>query len=450
MSIFNDIIARRSLSSIPRHLWELKISMSEYEGLKSVIKDKKTDCVPEDAALYYAEWYRRESLSDVSKEKIVSSLGMASSDAETFFGLALNGAKSLGIEIIKGSREWAFRSLLYQGGLPLNRYLNTTKDNNQAKRNFCKSLISSQTDFTGFDVGDIGNQSTSLSAFFDAIKKAINNESPNNLPVNQDEASNLYKQLKEIVTKERKRYLELNPIQFDWCIMLDEIGKRIIPHYRVYAPSQLSKSYLEQQHLENDDMAFLTIDIDGESVLNHPYYQGYSRTEVKHFNKYEEGSTISIGLTSGKSSIDNECLLFDEPLLFYKENECYVLGNGLGKFESILLIPDKWHLEEDIDNLELVDYNLNGRPFKVLTLPENYAATSIIVISDDNQKKEFIRDNKLYKTRIDYDDTCYNSILDCELFRKDFILQENMKKMQKRQIMYLELKAEENGLMSLL
>ena len=65
MSILNDIISGRSLSSIPRHLWELKISMSEYEGLKSIITEKKTDCAPEDAALYYAEWYRRESLSDV-------------------------------------------------------------------------------------------------------------------------------------------------------------------------------------------------------------------------------------------------------------------------------------------------------------------------------------------------------------------------------------------------
>ena len=422
MSVINDLLSRRSLSTIPSHLWELRITEPEYEDLKTAIKEQKLNCAPEDAALYYAEWYRRESLSEVSKEKIASSLGLSSSlDAESFFDLALGGAKSLGLEIIRGNREWAFRSLLYQGGLPLNRYLNTTSDNNQAKRNFCKSLISSQTDFSGFDVGDIGNQSTSLAAFFAAIKKAINNESPNDLPVNQDDTSSLFKQLKDIVSKERKRYLDLNPIQFDWCVILDEIGEKIIPHYHVCAPNQLSKGYLEQQHLENDDIAFLTIDVDGESVLNRPYYQGYNQAEVNFFDKYNEGSTISIGLTSGRNSTDNECLLFDEPLLFYKENEYYILGNGLGKFESVLLIPDKWHLEEGVVNQELADYNLNGRPFKVLMLPENYAGTSIVVISDDNQKKEFLRDNKLYKTRIDYSDMCYNSILDCDLFQKEAV-----------------------------
>lgn len=422
MSITNDLISRRGLSSIPNYLWELKITASEYEGLKSAINEQKTNCTPEDAVLFYAEWYRRESSTEVSKEIIASSLDMCSpTEAETFFGLALNGAKILGIEMIKGSREWAFRSLLYQGGLPLNRYLYTASDQNPAKRNFCRSLIASQTDFSGFDVGEIGNKSSSLSAFFAAIKKAINNDRPDDLPINQDEANNLYKQLKDIVSKERKRYLELNPIQFEWCIILDEIGKKIIPHYHVYAPSQLSQSYLEQQHLENDDIAFLTIDVDGESVLNHPYYQGYSRTDINVINKYYEGSTICIGLTSGRSSADNECLLFDEPLLFYKENEYYILGNGLGKFASILIIPDKWHLEEDVVNLELADYNLNGRPYKVLMLPDNYAGTSISIISDDNQKKVFARDNKLYKTRIDYDDTCYNSVLDSDLFQKDAI-----------------------------
>lgn len=422
MSITIDLISRRSLSSVPKHLWELKISASEYEDLKSAIKVQKTSCAPEDAALYYAEWYRRESSTEVSKEIIASSVDMSSpTETEAFFDLALNGAKSLGIEIIKRSREWAFRSLLYQGGLPLNRYLKTASDQNPAKRIFCKSLIASHIDFEGFDVGEIGNQSSSLSAFFSAIKKAINNDRPDDLPINQDEANNLFKQLKEIVTKERKRYLELNPIQFDWCIMLDEIGQRIIPYFHVCAPSQLSQSYLEQQNLGNDDIAFLTIDVDGATVFNHPYYQGYSRTDVNIYNKYDEGSAICIGLTSGRNSNNNDCLLFDEPLIFYKENDYYVLGNELGKLASVLLIPGNWYLEEDVVNFELVNYALNGRSFKVLILPENFTGTSIVVISNDDQKKVFARDNKLYKTRIDYDDTCYNTILDCDIFRKDAI-----------------------------
>lgn len=116
----NDLV---TLSGTP--IWRCNLSLEERESLKAEIHNSSFYSIDErDAAIYYAEWWRTQYSGDTpSKLAVFNSLGdglSVSMNAEKFYQLARKGAKRLGVKWIRRQHTLYFRSLLLQGGLPLN------------------------------------------------------------------------------------------------------------------------------------------------------------------------------------------------------------------------------------------------------------------------------------------------------------------------------------------
>lgn len=126
MSFFNSLLLRNHLAKHDgRFLWEYSLSDQDYETLRSEINYSKiftTD--PRDATLYYAEWWKRNyNGGKPSKKEVFESLKGNINfliSYKEFYKLARQGANMLGVKWISKQNTLYFRTLLLQGGLPLN------------------------------------------------------------------------------------------------------------------------------------------------------------------------------------------------------------------------------------------------------------------------------------------------------------------------------------------
>lgn len=120
------ILDARNRSSITPNmpLWKLKLTEEEYTSLKETLT--QNICRLEDfgieAALCYAEWWRRDYNGGIpSREDVAVGLGLPHYCWEQLYKAARHGLKSNGfafIHSLKGNEY--FRTLLNQGGLPVN------------------------------------------------------------------------------------------------------------------------------------------------------------------------------------------------------------------------------------------------------------------------------------------------------------------------------------------
>ena len=143
---FKRILMSRGLSSAPIPLWKLEIDDSEYNELKTILKNASAnnfkDC-EEECALFYAESWRREySGGSVSKEMIASFAGIYSWRADDMFYQAKDALISLKVPIIQLNANHYFRTLLLQGGLPITRLVQN-KNGFDAFQRFLKGLLAS-------------------------------------------------------------------------------------------------------------------------------------------------------------------------------------------------------------------------------------------------------------------------------------------------------------------
>jgi len=126
-------------------LWKMKITNEQYEGIKQELHGAfltgNTQRFAKEAALYYSEWWRREyNGGRTSKEIISCSLGLSNDSAEELYQLAKSGGRQLRISVITRQHRLWFRSLLMQGGLPMN-HIQSNSDNIIVYKTFLKGLI---------------------------------------------------------------------------------------------------------------------------------------------------------------------------------------------------------------------------------------------------------------------------------------------------------------------
>ena len=141
-SVYNGILEARGYhdNDIKRDmpLWKLKISDDEYNGLKKTLRDNESSLSRYgiEAAIYYAEWWRREYNGGISKEAVANSIGIdCSEDLFKAACKALETRKYTFLHSLK--RTEYFRTLLSQGGLPVNHIRN----NKTNFTNFLKGLV---------------------------------------------------------------------------------------------------------------------------------------------------------------------------------------------------------------------------------------------------------------------------------------------------------------------
>lgn len=143
MSEFIKILqARQHGFHTGQPLWKYNISKFEFEQLKVRFQtvEKSSQLDPRTCALYYAEWWKRNYNGGYpSKLEIYKSIGGKNLcfDEEEFFNLAKKGGNFLNFSWIRIQNTLYLKTLLLQGGLPINHI----KNNKGKYRDFLLKII---------------------------------------------------------------------------------------------------------------------------------------------------------------------------------------------------------------------------------------------------------------------------------------------------------------------
>ena len=111
-------------------LWKLKLTEEEYVSLKNTLLQNsyRLESFGMEAALCYAEWWRRDYNGGIpSREDVAVGIGLPQYCWERLYKAARNGLRNHGFTFmhsLKGNEY--FRTLLNQGGLPVNYIKNGT------------------------------------------------------------------------------------------------------------------------------------------------------------------------------------------------------------------------------------------------------------------------------------------------------------------------------------
>ena len=144
MTELEQILERRGLNECPLPLWQLKLSQEEYESLKETLRAHSCDLhnYGMEAALCYAEWWRRDFRGNVpSKEEVAYGIGLDRHYAEDLFKAAKSALIRRHCRFIRtfhGTQY--FRTLLNQGGMPIN-YIKNNDSNLGSYSRFLKGLV---------------------------------------------------------------------------------------------------------------------------------------------------------------------------------------------------------------------------------------------------------------------------------------------------------------------
>lgn len=126
MSFFSILLHNNNLVKHDgRALWKYFLSDLDFgKLLNEIINNPSKHIDPRDATLFYTQWWKKNyNGGKPSKQLVFDSLKYNTTylfNCEEFYKLAIKGAQMLGIKWITKQNTLYFRTLLLQGGLPLN------------------------------------------------------------------------------------------------------------------------------------------------------------------------------------------------------------------------------------------------------------------------------------------------------------------------------------------
>lgn len=145
MGYFSSYITNYTIDKKDFKFWKNPLSDQDFNSLVNTLKNSnEINIDPRDATLFYAEWWKRNyNGGKPSKEVIFKSIGgniQFNLDAQRFYKIAKKGAEMLGVKWISKQNTLYFRTLLLQGGLPLN-HISANKSN---YKNFLLAVLEEQ------------------------------------------------------------------------------------------------------------------------------------------------------------------------------------------------------------------------------------------------------------------------------------------------------------------
>ena len=122
-SFFQKILEKHNLTYHDgRPLWQFNLSLDEYKELKEHLSQVKLyDLDAKDIAFYIAEWWKNDYNGGTpSYETLYNLISSCSISLEEFKKTAKKSISVLNLKLLRRERREFFRTLLSQGGLPLN------------------------------------------------------------------------------------------------------------------------------------------------------------------------------------------------------------------------------------------------------------------------------------------------------------------------------------------
>jgi len=129
VSYFQILLSNRNVNKhTKRALWQYQLSEHEFLVLKKMLTEARSiaNVDPRDCTLYYAEWWKRYySGGYPSKRQVFASItNMQLFGEEEFYDSAKKGATMLGVRWLRNQNTLYFKTLLLQGGIPINHIIN--------------------------------------------------------------------------------------------------------------------------------------------------------------------------------------------------------------------------------------------------------------------------------------------------------------------------------------
>lgn len=241
----------RGIRTLPDPIWKLRISDYEYATLKSELKQAEEkghlDIYSVEAAIYYAEWWRREySGGFPSKEAVAASAGIQ--DHLALYRAARKAIEERKFKIfsVNHRREY-FRTLLGQGGIPVNYVMSGSNYSNYSY--FLRGLVR-ELSVINYDWNDRDSSivtrlncisrlpgSFQHESIFDIslqIAHAIISGDDSLLPYDSEDHS-----LTDLTNGLKKEYeraqneRHIRPLSIGWRLLLDEEDGRIELYYNL-------------------------------------------------------------------------------------------------------------------------------------------------------------------------------------------------------------------------
>jgi len=315
-----------------KFLWQLKLDNNDFEELRRIIQQHAVykDFLPisKEIALYVSEWWRRDYLSGYpSFPQICESLNIDVSLKDKIEDACRKGSKSLGFQIIKTSgdhreRENTFLSTLYQGGLPMNHITADAKESGNWQR-FFRALAWQGQDFS--ILGDPWKtlpQSESIKEFCSSLQNSVEIDKPESLPfhINYDWWKVIKKEIEQGVRERKAR----TPFEFKWLLQFDDIGKTIIPGFKVSGNRELSEIYIKEHRLTNRNFFTVSLLVNdyeyplAEYANSNGHFFSRRNIEIDSYKQHiscNVGDHISIIINETGELLGQNALDFSDPKL---------------------------------------------------------------------------------------------------------------------------------------
>lgn len=383
MSLFDEFLERRHRNQCPLPLWKLKITDEEFEELRKLLEIRSNiinlenpfKSYSRECTLFFAEYWRRiytngsHSISNVYES--IKPKRNTPELVDAFYEAAKEGAESLGIEKYEGGKAEHINDMLYQGGLPMNVVTDPTTDSNWDR--FARGLVNRKINFEELNLGSVAMQSESLREFCELLIDAISAESTQLMPFHCCDKTNIwFCALIELAKKEKKRKKELHPFEITWEFEVNTIKKTMNVFYLFKGSQTLTSYFLAEHNLKEKSYFSVQVKRNGQPVQVFEYKNNFCRYAVFSKNKYELGDYVSVYIHEEQEQYVGDELDMSIPrLLFRNSKGSYELGNKIGQYESLLLIPESWQLISECQ-LPKHTYRIGVNPFVGIEIPEKF------------------------------------------------------------------------------
>ena len=318
MSLFDRITrTRNNWQSGINPLWKLQITDEEYEELKEFLHDEiayiiRPNCKRE-AALYFAEWWKREYSGGHHKKMDVADTIKLGSYCDELFQLAITGAELLRVKFIRLENTRYLDTLFVQGGLPLGALAKNDRVNRYEfyLSNIVKYVSTHYlNDWENIDFIQSFNNYISPSfqndVMYDltlSIVKAIYHGDDSFFPFNIDDGKfeKLVENLRQTKSASIKIFRE-NPFSIDWFIkkQINELSL----YYKVECESVLTSNWVNR-NLQNIGDPFSRLNL---TIEDHDS-QKYIRKNNGEYAASFSGRKISGTITEfGNSAISGQII----------------------------------------------------------------------------------------------------------------------------------------------
>ncbi|MCH3996002.1 MAG: hypothetical protein LKE54_13380 [Prevotella sp.] len=357
----------------------MNISPGEQQELADTLYEaylaNNLDYYGEEAVLYYAVWWQRiYSGGFPSKEMIAYSLDIPAGKSDIIYKAARRAMHKWGFRVIHDTRYHYFRSLLLQGGLPMNHVVNSQGNFNNYSE-FLKSLIRDMTnysmEFTPDTVSKLNCVSYLPRSFCNSsiyeisiqIGRAIIEDREDLLPYDSSkdgELKDLTSSLQRTVKQARKER-NSRPLSFSWMLHIDKGELSLF--YSLNNTANISSNMLPGLH-PKDCFSF-------DLFIAQHYVATYKRSSMEE-NEYGHVQGIYHRMNfderyfnwKGESYIELKLIPndgeelhisalncyppdFSVPQQFQKANDCYVQQRGRHSEENIVIAKEDW-ISKDI------------------------------------------------------------------------------------------------------